>query len=111
CSSDLFQALVAAGMVSRPPGGSTMPTAQQPLLQRSPSREAYLATMAQRQESAGAVSGPIQRALDMESEANPPAPEQEDEQAPEIDVNRLASDVMRMLRGKLRSEHERLSKR
>lgn len=108
---DVFQALVAAGTVSRPPGGSTMPTAQQPLLQRSPSREAYLATMAQRQESAGAVSGPIQRALDMESEANPPAPEQEDEQAPEIDVNRLASDVMRMLRGKLRSEHERLSKR
>jgi len=108
---DVFQALVAAGMVSRPPGGSSMPAASQPLLQRSPSREAYLANMAQRQESAGTVSGPIQRALSVEAESNTSAPEAENDEAPEIDVNQLASDVMRVLRGKLRSEYERLSKR
>ena len=108
---DVFQALVAAGMVSRPPGGSTIPAASSPHLQRSPSREAYLASMAQRQESAGAVSGPIQRALTVETESNSPAPESGDDGAPEIDVDQLASDVMRVLRGKLRSEHERLSKR
>jgi hypothetical protein len=112
---DVFQALVAAGMVSRPPGGTTAiparATPAQPLAQRSPSREAYLASMAQQQESAGSVSGPIQRALSIEAESNPPAPETESEETPEIDVDKLASDVMRVLRGKLRSEHERLSKR
>jgi hypothetical protein len=111
---DVFQALVAAGMVSRPPGGHSMPAAAshaQPLLQRSPSREAYLANMAQRQESAGAVSGPIQRALSEETESNSSAPDSGNHEAPEIDINQLASDVMRVLRGKLRSEHERLSKR
>jgi hypothetical protein len=67
--------------------------------------------MAQQQESAGSVSGPIQRALSIEAESSPPAPETESEETPEIDVDKLASDVMRVLRGKLRSEHERLSKR
>ena len=110
---DVFQALVAAGMVSRPPGGKAMPTAAsaQPLLQRSPSREAYLANMAQRQENAGAVSGPIQRALSEESAPEEPAQSTGEDEAPEIDINQPASDVMRVLRGKLRSEHERLSKR
>jgi hypothetical protein len=108
---DVFQALVAAGMVSRPPGGSTMPVASQPLMQRSPSREAYLANMAQRQESAGAVTGPIQRALGEDGTSNPPEPKTENDEAPEINLDQLASDVMRVLRGKLRSEHERLSKR
>lgn len=111
---DVFQALVAAGMVSRPPGGSPMPSASsraQPLLQRSPSREAYLANMAQRQESAGAVTGPIQRALSEESAPEVPTQGTNEDESPEIDVNQLASDVMRVLRGKLRSEHERLSKR
>lgn len=130
---DIFQALVAAGMVpkSSPPASSS----PAPLgIQRSPSREAYLARRAQeieRQPNADpdpdstawimessrpvtpsrTASTDIRRAMtEDEVDQGPAQNDDDDDSEPQVDVNQLANDVMRILRDKLRSEKERLGK-
>jgi hypothetical protein len=109
---DVFQALVAAGMVPRP---SSMPAP--PSVQRSPAREAYLAQRAQETERRpdSPLSAPfevaqppesIQRIVSEDSVETSP----QDTSEPQIDVDHLARDVMQVLREKIRSERERRGK-
>lgn len=107
---DVFQALVAAGMVSRPIGDTGSNTG--PLMQRSPSREAYLAQREnqQPQPKNERSSATVQRVV----EEAPSEVENEttsEQEQPGLDVDKLARDVYKVLRSKLRDEFDRTNKR
>lgn len=112
---DVFQALVAAGMVPRPGSMPALPSSQS-TVQRSPSRDAYLEQFAARESGRDVQSisepAPVQRAVNVEEMTTTISePSQSQSQSSALDVDKLAADVMKVLRGKLRSEAERNSKR